>query len=411
MKTPPPTNGTLTLLPSVTLELGKYVTLRPRKDGTYRVFFQVPAKLRPSGWLSLIPLPLDGARNGDLSDLDEVRRIQDGAAVLYRRLKQDRVAPAAERRDMPTLNRLWQSSSPFKQKKPRTQQGYAYHAGLIEDWSASVNHPLVATMGRDKIEKYLTTFDDRPTTRRHVKIVLKMLLDHAEAMGWIDKNPAAKIKMSAPKTTVVIWEPADVEFYAFASAVAGQPGLAALILTEWEIGQRLTDVRLFRYTKDWKAGTKAAEYDAKAGVFRFWQAKTQQYVTIPVSNRLRAILATCETEDSFYLFRDAATGKPFAEQRLAHVFEAIRDLAISLGAGRHLVIRALRHGCVVQLARAECTVPEIASITGHTIGSVEQILSTYLPRDNEVAWNAQAKRGLILDAQNGLARNGSGAKV
>jgi len=406
MPAPPPTNGTLTPLPSVTLALGKYVTLRPRKDGTYRVFFQVPARLRPSGWLSLIPLPLDGARKGDLTDLGEVARIQADAASLYSRLKQDRAAPLPSRRDMPTLNRLWQSSTPFKQKKPRTQQGYAYHAGLIEDWSASVNHPLVATMGRDKIEKFLTTFDNRPTTRRHVKIVLKMLLDHAEALNWIDKNPAAKIKMAAPKTTVAIWEPADVEFYAFASAAAGQPGLAALILTEWEIGQRLTDVRLFRFTRDWKAGTKAAEYDARAGVFRFWQAKTHQYVTIPVSDRLRAILATCETDDSFYLFRDAATGKPFAEQRLAHVFDAIRDLAISLDVGRHLVIRALRHSCVVQLARAECTIPQIASITGHAAGSVQQILSTYLPRDNQIAWDAQAKRKLILDDQRDAARNG-----
>jgi hypothetical protein len=30
---------------------------------------------------------------------------------------------------------------------------------------------------------------------------------------------------------------------------------------------------------------------------------------------------------------------------------------------------------------------------------VEQILSRYLPRDNEVAWNAQRKRGLIGTAQ------------
>lgn len=38
---------------------------------------------------------------------------------------------------------------------------------------------------------------------------------------------------------------------------------------------------------------------------------------------------------------------------------------------------------------------------GHTIGSVEHILSTYLPRDNEVAWNAQVRRGLILALKTG----------
>jgi hypothetical protein len=40
-------------------------------------------------------------------------------------------------------------------------------------------------------------------------------------------------------------------------------------------------------------------------------------------------------------------------------------------------------------------VPEIASITGHSPFSAEQILPKYLPRDSEMARNAQRKRGLI----------------
>lgn len=95
--------------------------------------------------------------------------------------------------------------------------------------------------------------------------------------------------------------------------------------------------------------------------------------------------------DSLYLFRDTATVRPFGEQRLGHVFIALRKAT----GGRDLTLRALRHSCVVQLARAGCTAPEIASITGHSINSVERILSVYLPRDNQVAWNAQAKRGLV----------------
>lgn len=62
---------------------------------------------------------------------------------------------------------------------------------------------------------------------------------------------------------------------------------------------------------------------------------------------------------------------------------------------RDLKLKWLRHSCVVQLARAGCTVPEIASITGHSISSVEQILQRYLPRDSRVAENAQRKRGLL----------------
>jgi hypothetical protein len=63
--------------------------------------------------------------------------------------------------------------------------------------------------------------------------------------------------------------------------------------------------------------------------------------------------------------------------------------------GRHLILRALRHSCVVQLARAGCEIPEIISVTGHSPGSAHSILQVYLPRDSTVARRAQEKRGLI----------------
>lgn len=371
-------------MPSVALELGKYVTLRPRRDGTFRVLMEVPARLRPSGWSAAIPLPIHGARTGDLTDLAEVARIRDDAATLYLRLVQARAgtpAPETAWRNFPQLVRAWETGQHFKAKKPRTQQGYSYHAGLILDWSAANGDRPVAGLGRDAIEAFLALYDDRPTTRRHLKIVLKMLLDHAIALGWRADNPAERIKVAAPESQVTVWELADARREAWACALAGQPSIAALILTNWEIGQRITDLRLFR---------RGAEYTPAEGAFRFWQSKTRAYVTVPVSDDLRGLLdgLAAASPDSLYLFTDAATGKPWTEQRLGHVFAAIRT-------NPALQLRALRHSCVVQQARAGCTVPEIASVTGHSPFSVEQILRKYLPRDNQVAWNAQRKRGLI----------------
>lgn len=373
-------------MPSAKLDLGKYVTLRgPRANGTFRVFFQVPARLRPSGWLSLIPLPIEGGRTGNLRDADEVGRIQKDAADLYIKLMAARLvgeAPVSIRRDFPALNRSWQGSDEFKTTRPRTQKGYVYHAGLIEDWSAANGHPPIARLGRDKVEAFLALFDDRPTTKRHVKIVLKMLLDRAVDLKWIAENPAARIKVKAPKSKVAIWEQSDVDHYAWASAVAGHPALAAMIVTGWEIGQRVTDLRMFRL---------GASYSDSEGAFRFYQSKTDSYVTIPVSEYCAGLISAARVPDALYLFINPDTGAPYEESRLGHLFQRIRRLA----GGRNLTLRALRHSCVVQLARFECTIPEIASITGHSPASVEQILRLYLPRDNLVAWNAQAKRGLV----------------
>ena len=150
-------------------------------------------------------------------------------------------------------------------------------------------------------------------------------------------------------------------------------------------GQRLTDARLFR---------PGAEYDAADGAFRFWQEKTGSYVTLRISLKLRELLAEASRDGALFLFRHEATGKAYTEERLSKVFAQVREAAVENGA-RSLLMRWLRHSCVVQLARAGCEVPEIAAVTGHTLASVTSILETYLPRDNKVAENAQRKRGLI----------------
>lgn len=386
------TNGPLTPMPTVLLDLGRYVTVRPRKDGTARVLFEVPARLRPSGWSPAIPLPVSGERRGDLSDAGEVSRIQSDAKALLTRLQAARMGREAEppARSMPALIRSWQSTQRFKDKRPATQKGYEYHARLISDWSNSIGHPPVDRLKLEVMEQFLAFYDDRPTTRRHLKIVLSMLMDRAIQLEWRTANPLATVTMGAPESTVTIWEQADVDSQMARCDEAGQPSIAAMILTLWEIGQRVTDARRFRH---------GAEY--QGGVFRFYQSKTGSYVTVPISSRLQNLLETVRRPGSLYLFTDATTGKPWAEQRLGHVFAAIR------GEGSALQLRALRHSCVVQMARRGSDVPEIASITGHAPATAATILAKYMPRDSVVARKAQQRRGLIGRGKG----NGSGTGV
>lgn len=113
---------------------------------------------------------------------------------------------------------------------------------------------------------------------------------------------------------------------------------------------------------------------------------------------MRELLQIAVDEDQLLLFRNEPTGKTYTENRLSQTFRSVRKAAVKAG-GRPLVLRQLRHSCVVQLARAGCTIPEIASITGHTLDSVTTILSKYLPRDSTVDRNAQVKRGLIADSR------------
>lgn len=382
--------GRSTVMRSKPLWLGKFVVARPRADGTHRVVFQIPERLRPSGWSATTPLPLGPPRRGDLDDPGEVARIRADADKLYEKLTTERLGEAPRgkaERSIDTLIATWKGSQAWKDNRPRTNKGYEDSLRQVRAWAEAVGDPDPALITSVQVEELLTLYDDRPTARYHLRKVLRMVMKQAVRLRWRSDNPVDDVKAVMPKTRVAIWEQADVDQYVWAACLAGQPAVAAIILTEWEIGQRLTDVILFR---------RGAEYRPAHGEFVFEQSKTDEPVAIPVSDRLRAVLEACAPDGELYLYRDAATGRPFPDvSRLSHVLEDIRTRLILPAGGRHLVLRALRHSCVVQLARLGVDIPGIASITGHSLGSAHAILKTYLPRDSAVARAAQEKRGLV----------------
>lgn len=384
-----------TPMPSVQLELGEYVTLRPRKDGTFRVYFQVPARLRPSDWPSLIPLPIKAERTGDLANPGQVAAIQADARALYDRLKgvRDEGAAPPPRRSLRTLVRQWQKTDAWKTLKPRSQEHYGTYINHILTWSetAEPQHPDPTKLTRADIEGFLSLFDGQDETKRHCRKTMRLVMDQAVALAWRTDNPCDGIRLKRQKKSKAgVWEQADVDLYVEtalrpAKYSEDRKSLAAIIELEWEIGQRLTDVRGFR---------PGAEYDQEAGVFRFFQEKTGTYVTIRISARLQALLAELIEDGQLFLFRNEATGKAYTEKGLSKAFAWLRKAVVAAG-GRFLLMKWLRHSCVVQLARKECTIPEICAVTGHSIAAAAGILSTYLPRDSVVAENAQVKRGLV----------------
>lgn len=75
-----------------------YVVTKQRADGSWRVLFMVPKRLRPDGWPAVRPLPLTYPRWGNMADKAEVAAIRADAAVLMRDLERVRSAAAHDRR-------------------------------------------------------------------------------------------------------------------------------------------------------------------------------------------------------------------------------------------------------------------------------------------------------------------------
>ena len=373
-------------MPAISFSLGNYVTVRPRKDGSSRVLFEVPPRHRPRDWPSTIPLPVDATlRHGNLSDEGEVAAIRVDAKALYAKLlyERDGRAPtdSASRRTLKQLVRHWQSSSSWNTEiRGKTRKGYQTYINHALAWAEAVGNPDPTRLTRGHVEELLSLFDDRPVTRKHVRKVMRLIMERAISLGWRTDNPCDGVRLKTPKARFDVWEQADVDAYVTAAQTIGRPSIALAILLEWEIGQRLTDLRGFRV---------GAEYDQRTGTFRFSQSKTDAEVVITVSAKLRALLAPA-CDGNLFMFREETTGKAYTEERLSRAFGHVRK---EVG-GRYMQLRWLRHSCVVQLARAGCTTAEIAAVTGHSLSSVTSILENYLQRDSTVAANAQAKRGI-----------------
>lgn len=381
----PPAPGPKTSMPSVTNYLGKYVVLKPRAKGHTAAYFQVPARLRPSGWAATIPL-LARTRKPGAPDAEETAQIYRESQRLHARLTAARngLANKANERKLATLVDAWQRSDDWPANL-RTRRGYLQIIDKVLKWSTRTGDPDPTVMTRDDVVQFLSIYNDRPPTKRATLRVLHMILERAIHMGWRTDNPSRGIKVRVAKTKVAIWEQSDVDLYVSTARELGLPSIALIVLLEWEIGQRLTDVRAFR------AG---AEYDRDLGVFRFSQSKTDAAVVLEVSSTLRAMLYEA-SKGELFVFRHEGTGKAYSENLLSKTFAKVREEVVENG-GRPLLLKWLRHSCVVQLGRAGCTVPEIRAITGHTLASATTILETYLPRDGAMGRNAQVKRGVVV---------------
>jgi integrase len=123
-------------------------------------------------------------------------------------------------------------------------------------------------------------------------------------------------------------------------------------------------------------------------------------VSVPATAELRSILLGT-VKSSTQVVVSEATGRPYLEDHFRHLFAEVRAKA---GIRSDLQYRDLRRSAVVRLARAGCTVPEIASITGHSLKTIHHILETYLPPDSTVARNAVTKLDQAARNQNAVAK-------
>lgn len=371
-------------MPSMNVSLPRYVVVRQRGKGQTVFYFQVPKRLRPEGWAGAYRLPMEHAARTGLGDALETAAVKRDGDMLYARLIAERTGTKLEPKygTMIWLIRAYEHSEHFATLAPKTRRSYSYCARIVSAWAEDAakeigSEPVVEDISRPAVIRFLDTMNETPSKRNAVGRYLRILLGFAIDKGLMAVNPAIHMHLKTPESTIRLWKIEEVDTVVATADGMEAGSIGTAVLLAHEAGQRQGDILRLQEPRDYTRGD---------GMLRFWQHKTNSYVTIPATERLRERLAL-RPITQLVLVANEKTGKRYDEDQFRKRFRAVTDKA-DVG---NLWFMHLRHTAVVNYARAGCSVPEIASITGHTIASVTNILKHYLPRDNELARTAVAK--------------------
>lgn len=241
---------------------------------------------------------------------------------------------------------------------------------------------LDAPTGRDIIAFRKKLADKHGISKAHeVCKWLRHLFNVARRQKLITVNPMDGLKIPRPPARQVYWLEEEVE-KAIATAIEmSRASIALAIRLAFDTGQREGDVLAMRWSH--LIGAEIAVKQSKGGAT----------VRIPCLPELAAQLAMTP-RTSTHIVVSETTQRPYKQFNFVHrVAEVIETAGL---AGKRY--GDLRRSAVVRLAMAGCTIPMIASITGHSYKRCEEILEVYLPRSTELARLA-IKR--VLEARSG----------
>lgn len=277
----------------------------------------------------------------------------------------------------------FKDTNEYKSKSKDTRRAYDSYLKLIEQKFGTM--PLGAVedkRARGEFKDWRDTFAATPRKADYLWSTLARVLSVAKDRGKISVNVCEKGgRLYESDRTEIIWTADNIREFCAVASVELQ---AALLLALWT-GQRQGD--LLRLT--WK------NYDGQYIRLRQSKAKGGRgaRVVIPVGKPLKAALdAAMKEKRKAVTILTNSRGLPWTGDG----FRTSWDKAFGKTTLQDLHFHDLRGTAVTRLALAGCSVPQIASITGHSMETVQHILDAhYLGGRVELAEQAIKKLNAV----------------
>jgi integrase len=204
----------------------------------------------------------------------------------------------------------------------------------------------------------------------------------ARVLSWAAKDGPLSINVLdgferayASDRSEIIWLPEHIEAF----MAAASPEMQFAMVLALHTGQRQGDIRRLAWT----------QYDGASITLRQGKARrlgrAAPVVRVPCTKALKSTLDTAHRRAAVML--TTKTGLPFKKRYFAEQWENTCRAAGIVDLHFH----DLRGTTVTMLAEAGCTLPEIVSITGHSLRRAQEILDRYLARTSKLAESAIAK--------------------
>lgn len=267
------------------------------------------------------------------------------------------------------------STSDFTNLAPSTAKEYRRYIRMIEiefgDMPiAAINVPRV----RGEFLDWRDTVAKRGKRTADLAFaVLSRVMSWAYNRRAIIANPCERPgRLHSAGRAASTWDAASLAAL-FAKA---SPAVALPCVIAKETGQRQGDILKLTW----------AAYDGD--FIRLRQSKRGRHVTIPVTHELRAALELAKATRKGLTICATSRGTAWTSDGFKTSFGKARAAAGVTG----LTFHDFRGTAVLQLALSGCSVPEIATITGHSLKDVESMLDGhYLSRDKALGESAIAK--------------------
>lgn len=419
--------------------LGTYVVPRNlRTDGphagTWRILFEVPARLRPSGWPPTISLPRAEPYCKGPNDLRALVRIQDDAATLLAELRAERgeAPPAtvivgsipwaiaelggerlvqAVRGEIPVVEAATdpgECSEEWGDLEASSRVPYIRCLRYILGWSELNCHRHMRATKRPEVEAFLAKWKAKRVQRRRlrdllVKLFRIALLAREITASPMDEIPAEKKRKrqkGGRRTRVETYSRATVEAYARIARTerAWRNGRGGRTALPWPGGSTLVQL-MYQTAADsydvisWRKGEGGHFVDdPNMPGIDFDRGKTGNATFIPIS---RALADEIRANGSIYLVTDPQ-GRPYEptidDAKLRGHLNTLRDYAVAAGEQR-IVWDRLRHTAATEAVESGVDIGKVKSLTAHVDNTMNR--KVYVQQRKEETVEIQRARGII----------------